>query len=109
MADPNKKEVLNIQKEILNIQKELLKQSDLRTDMSATRSYHNAERTLSVWIRTALSAMIFGLAIDRFGLMLRGVSEHPQTLFGHPSTPTTITGAFLVLFSVIMSLSAGLR
>lgn len=87
----------------------LVELSRERSRMSATRSYMNAERTLSVWLRTALSAMIFGLAIDRFGLYFRGLSHHPATLFGQPSTLSTLTGSALVAFSVVMSLSAGLR
>jgi hypothetical protein len=38
-------------------------------EMSAERSYMNAERTLAVWVRTALALMIFGIAVDRFGLL----------------------------------------
>lgn len=94
---------------VLEIQEKLLALSKKRTQMSATRSYMNAERTLSVWVRTALSTMIFGIAIDRFGLMLRGLSQHPNTIFGHPSTPTTLIGAGLILFSVLMAFSAGWR
>lgn len=50
--------------------KKLIALSQQRTQMSAMRNYMNAERTLSVWVRTALAAMIFGIAIDRLGLML---------------------------------------
>lgn len=93
----------------LQAMQQLVILSEKRTKMSAMRTYMNAERTLSVWIRTALASMIFGIAIDRLGLMLRGLSTHPKTIFGHPSTPTTLTGAALVLFSIMMALSAGLR
>ncbi len=89
--------------------KTLVALSEKRTKMSAMRTYMNAERTLSVWVRTALSSMIFGIAIDRLGLMLHDISTHPQGLFGHPSTPTTLAGAALVLFSIVMSLTAGIR
>jgi uncharacterized membrane protein YidH (DUF202 family) len=43
-----------------------------RSEMSEVRSYQNAERTLSVWVRTALALMICGLAIDRFGFVVDG-------------------------------------
>lgn len=53
--------------------------------MSAERTQLSAERTLSVWVRTALALMVFGIVIDRFGLLLRrmpGVSDHfsPNTV-----------------------------
>lgn len=73
-----------------------------RTELSAQRSYQNAERTLSVWLRTALAAMIFGIAIDRFGLMLSGsakISENRSLLLG----------ALLIFFSILMAISAAFR
>ncbi len=97
------------QKKILEIQNELLSLSKERTTYSAIRTYMNAERTLSVWIRTSLSIMIFGIAIDRFGLIAQGLSNHPKSLFGHPSTPTSLLGLLLVIFSVIMAFFAGWR
>lgn len=120
-------EVLEIQKEVLKIQKKLLemskdrtamskkrsemsadrsKMSSDRSEMSAQRSYMNNERTLSVWVRTSLSAMIFGIAIDRYGLMIVGSTTHPDTLFGHMSTSTSLIGAALILLSVLMALTA---
>lgn len=132
--DKTSDEVLKIQNEVLKIQKELLEMSKERTamskdrsemsadrskmsadrsemssnrsEMSAQRSYMNNERTLSVWVRTSLSAMIFGIAIDRYGLMIRGLSKHPNTLFGHASTSTSLIGAALILLSVLMALTA---
>lgn len=132
--DKNPDEVLKIQNEILKIQKKLLEMSKERTamskdrsrmsadrskmsddrskmslkrsEMSAQRSYMNNERTLSVWVRTSLSAMIFGIAIDRYGLMITGSSKHPDTLFGHMSTSTSLIGAGLILLSVLMALTA---
>lgn len=84
-----------------------------RSEMSETRSYHNAERTLSVWVRTALSLMIFGIAIDRFGLLLHKVPGgedypllHNNALLGAMSN---WVGAALVLLSIFMALSTGLR
>lgn len=126
-SDKPSEEVLKIQKEILKMQKETLemskerlamarkttemsaersKMSLNRSEMSAQRSYMNNERTLSVWVRTSLSAMIFGIAIDRYGLMTVGLSQHPENIFGHISAPTSLIGAALILFSVLMSLSA---
>ena len=80
-----------------------------RTEQSAERSYMNAERTLSVWTRTALSLMIFGIAVDRFGLLWRhepwphaGIRELPGTL-------SSLGGAILVVLGMLMALTCGFR
>lgn len=86
----------------------LVELSKLRTEQSAGRTYMNAERTLSVWIRTALAAMIFGIAIDRLGLMLDEMPGHLSRL-AHPDRSLRVTGAVLVVFSIIMALSSGWR
>jgi putative membrane protein len=39
-------------------------------ELSAERTYLNSERTLSVWVRTALELMVLGLAVDRFRLIM---------------------------------------
>lgn len=84
-----------------------------RSEMSEARSYQNAERTLSVWVRTALSLMIFGIAIDRFGLLLHKVpgGENYPLLRNNDllARMSDWAGAALVLLSVFMALSTGLR
>ncbi|MGH8171351.1 MAG: YidH family protein, partial [Steroidobacteraceae bacterium] len=78
-------------------------------EMSAERSYMNGERTLSVWIRTALGLMIFGIAVDRFGLMLRQMPLAQS--HGHPS-PHELSawgGGALIALGVLMALSTGTR
>lgn len=78
-----------------------------RSEMSETRSYQNAERTLSVWVRTALALMICGLAIDRFGLMLVGNAGSVHgLLLDRVSTWTSIG---LVLLGVFMVMATALR
>ena len=78
-----------------------------RSEMSEVRSYHNAERTLSVWVRTALALMICGLAIDRFGLMVdESAGPARGMLLDRISTWTSIG---LVLLGVVMALTTGLR
>ena len=84
-------------------------QSAERSEMSAERSYMNAERTLSVWTRTALSLMVFGIAVDRFGLLLR---HEPWSHAGSPLLPnplSTLGGVILIALGVLMSLSTGVR
>lgn len=79
-------------------------------ELSLQRSYMNTERTLAVWTRTALSLMIFGIAVDRFGLLLR----HPPwrvtdfaTLLPNPLS--TLGGVTLVAMGVAILLAAGFR
>lgn len=85
------------------------KMSAERSDMAAARTYMAAERTLSVWIRTALSLMVFGIAIDRFGLLLRQLPRDAGNAHLHPDTFSAWGGAALVLFGVVMALTTGVR
>jgi len=74
-----------------------------QTQMSAERSYMNGERTLAVWIRTALGLMIFGLAVDRFSLVLRGrghLDPHELSSWG---------GGALIVLGIAMAVSCGYR
>jgi len=80
-----------------------------RTGQSAERSYMNAERTLSVWTRTALSLMIFGIAVDRFGLLLR---HEPWPHTNSPLLPnplSTLGGVILIALGVLMVIACGIR
>jgi uncharacterized membrane protein YidH (DUF202 family) len=78
-------------------------------ELSAERSYQNAERTLSVWIRTSLSLMIFGIAIDRFGLMLRQDAVLPAFPRLEPNMLSAWSGALLVALGVLMAVAMGIR
>ena len=82
-----------------------------RSEMSEVRSYHNAERTLAVWVRTALSLMIVGLAIDRFGLLLYRAPGGPHSnplahglLIDDASTGTCVA---LIVLGIVMVLPGG--
>lgn len=84
-----------------------------RSEMSEVRSYHNAERTLAVWVRTALSLMIVGLAIDRFGLLLYRAPGGPHSnplahglLIDDASTGTCVA---LIVLGIVMVLATGIR
>ncbi|HEX7381981.1 MAG TPA: DUF202 domain-containing protein [Nevskiaceae bacterium] len=79
-------------------------------ELSLQRSYMNTERTLAVWTRTALSLMIFGIAVDRFGLLLRHPPWHVAefaTLLPNPLS--TLGGVTLVAMGVAILLAAGCR
>lgn len=79
------------------------------TELSAERTYLNAERTLSVWVRTALGAMIFGMAIDRFGLMLAEMPMSSGADLAAHTRFTHITGIVLVVYSMLVALLYSLR
>jgi putative membrane protein len=73
--------------------------------MSAERSYLNAERTLSVWIRTALAGMVVGIAVDRFGLFL--LQNHGGR--GPGGTASDLLGAGLVALGVLIAVVPSVR
>lgn len=90
-----------------SLQVELAKKLE---QLSLQRSYMNTERTLAVWTRTALGLMIFGIAVDRFGLLLR----HPPWHVGKlgellPNPLSTLGGVILVALGVVMLLATGFR
>lgn len=80
-----------------------------RSKMSEHRSYQNAERTLSVWTRTALALMVFGIAVDRFTLLLRHPSWPEPAGQLPPHALSHIAGAVLVAFGALMALACGIR
>lgn len=101
LDEQNKKQLEGIDI-LVKLAEEQKQMSITRTQLSAQRSYHNAERTLSVWLRTALAAMVFGIAIDRFGLMF----SDRITFSGNPSL---LIGTILIFFSILMVISAAIR
>lgn len=78
-------------------------------ELSAERSYMNAERTLSVWVRTALGLMICGLAVDRFGLFVVELPVGPDDAARHSNTASNWVGVALVALGVIMAVATSLR
>lgn len=79
-------------------------------ELSLQRSYMNTERTLAVWTRTALSLMIFGIAVDRFGLLMNHPPWHVADLSRLlPNPLSTLGGVVLVAMGVAILLAAGVR
>jgi putative membrane protein len=78
-------------------------------ELSRRLVYFAAERTLSAWIRTALSLMALGFVIDRFGLILHRI----PAAAGHgeltPRLLSTWGGSVLVGMGAVMALAAGVR
>jgi uncharacterized membrane protein YidH (DUF202 family) len=102
-------EQIALMRRVVELAEQQTRQSEERTEQSAERSYMNAERTLSVWTRTALSLMIFGIAVDRFGLLLR---HEPWPHAGSPLLPnplSTLGGLVLVALGVLMVVTCGFR
>jgi putative membrane protein len=113
MADSQESKQIAMMRQVVALAEKQTAYSVQRSEMSEVRSYQNAERTLSVWVRTALSLMICGLAIDRFGLIFGGTPGSTV-----PVTPergllldriSEWTSAALVLLGVIMVVATGLR
>jgi uncharacterized membrane protein YidH (DUF202 family) len=80
-----------------------------RSEMSEHRSYLNAERTLSVWTRTALALMVAGIAVDRFALLLNHRIGNAAIGRPQPHMLSTLGGAALVAFGTAMALACGIR
>lgn len=120
MADREQTSSLAIMQQMLELAEQQTRMSAERSRMSAERSemseqrcYHNAERTLSVWVRTALSLMVLGMAVDQFGLLLHGVpaSRTYASLHGNEllNGLSQWSGAALVLLGVFMAAITGWR
>jgi len=82
---------------------------DTSLEMSRKLVRLAAERTLTSWIRTALSLMALGFVIDRFGLILHRLPSVPGSDPLYPRILSTWSGSVLVGMGVLMSLAAGLR
>ncbi len=72
------------------------------SDLKDPRVLFAAERTLLAWNRTSVSLMVFGFAIERFGLFLQISGKEEVSLFQrHVSF---IIGESFVLLSVFIAL-----
>lgn len=77
-------------------------------ELSRRLVYLAAERTLSSWIRTALSLMALGFVIDRFGLLVTLRSDvSAGQLFRRALL--TDAGTVLVAMGTAMAVAAGIR
>lgn len=82
---------------------------DTSLELSRKLVFLAAERTLSAWIRTALSLMALGFVIDRFGLILHRMPSEAGTDQLYPRMLSTWGGSALVGMGVLMALAAGIR
>lgn len=107
MAEEHEAKQIEMMRQMVALAEKQTDYSLQRSEMSEVRSYHNAERTLSVWVRTALALMICGLAIDRFGLMVDGSAGPVRGLLLERVSMWTSIG--LVSLGVAMVIATGLR
>ncbi len=73
--------------------------------------YLASERTLSAWIRTALSLMALGFVIDRFGLIVQQLPTSPTVHMAahYPRAIWAWGGAVLIGLGAFMAIAAGIR
>lgn len=77
--------------------------------MQAQVCYMNVDRTLATWTRTALSLIVFGIVVDRFGLLLMHTHlEHVGTRLA-PNPLSSLGGILLVALGVFIVVTAGIR
>ncbi|HEV2162352.1 MAG TPA: DUF202 domain-containing protein [Stellaceae bacterium] len=93
----------------LALTRQMLAVSAVLVWRNAERSLMNAERTLSVWVRTALGLMIAGLAFERFGLAPVSLANGPWPFLRTPNELSTWIGIALVAIGAAAALTAGLR
>lgn len=70
--------------------------------------YMNVDRTLATWTRTALSLVVVGVVVDRYGVLLAAPRVHPGTPLA-PDPLYSIGGIVLVLFGTLMALATLVR
>lgn len=69
--------------------------------------YLAAERTLTSWIRTALSLMALGFVIDRFDLVVREILNEPARVALHVHRLWSWSGSVLIGLGILMAVVAG--
>ncbi|MGH8307355.1 MAG: DUF202 domain-containing protein [Gammaproteobacteria bacterium] len=84
----------------------LVEQSYERSEWSAARSYLNSERTLLILAHAALTCMVLGIAVDRFGLLLHWLPW--PAVHGMLDAPAW-ESVILIALGVLMMLLAGVR
>lgn len=78
---------------------------------SWARDHLANERTLLAWLRTALTFMAFGVALAKFGLVLRAVmADHPELSAELPSAmESRIMGALLIVLGGAFALIGAIK
>jgi uncharacterized membrane protein YidH (DUF202 family) len=77
--------------------------------LQARVCYMNVDRTLATWTRTALTLIVFGTVVDRYGLLLlRPAFAHLGTRLA-PNPVSSAGGIFLVATGVFIVVAAAIR
>lgn len=69
--------------------------------------YMNVDRTLATWTRTALSLVILGVIVDRYGVLVTAPRLHPGTplapdpLYSSGGIALLVVGTFIALATAI--------
>lgn len=77
--------------------------------LQARVCYMNVDRTLATWTRTALSLIVFGGVVDRYGVLL--LHDHPAHVgtWLAPNPASSVGGAALVALGVFIAAAAAIR
>ena len=78
-------------------------------ELSRRLVYFAAERTLTSWVRTALSLIALGFVIDRFGLVLEMLHASAAAAGTGSRALSTWAGSLLIGLGAVMALAAGIR
>lgn len=70
--------------------------------------YMNVDRTLATWTRTALSLVVLGVLVDRYGVLLTAPRAHPGTPLA-PDPLYSVGGITLVLLGTLIALACAIR
>lgn len=77
--------------------------------LQARVCYMNVDRTLATWTRTALSLIVFGAVVDRYGLLLvRNHLPHVGTWLA-PNPLSSFGGVVLVALGIFIAAAAAVR
>lgn len=77
--------------------------------LQARVCYMNVDRTLATWTRTALSLIVFGTVVDRYGLLLlQPHLEHLGTRLA-PNPVSSSGGISLVAIGIFIVVTAAIR
>lgn len=77
--------------------------------LQARVCYMNVDRTLATWTRTALTLIVFGAVVDRYGiLLLRPHLAHVGTRLA-PNPVSSLGGILLVAIGVFIVAAAAVR
>ncbi len=70
--------------------------------------YMNVDRTLATWTRTALSLIVLGVLVDRYGVLVNAPRLHPGTPLA-PDPLYSVGGIALLALGTLMALACTIR